>query len=413
MAYLDRGRAEHLMAQENLDAIILFAPESFAYATGCPAGVATMWRKTGAVAVLVPADPAISEMAVVSDLFAANFRKTSHINDIRESPIWVEATNLEGVILDGSAVDIIASAWDTAKRSSGFERPTTFDPERCYAHLADALSERGLTKARIGIEADAISARDLSEISRILSPAQLVDASDTIHRIKMVKSDPEIANLRQAVSISECGLKAVHQAISQGVSRNQLAAAWLTGIHSHPDHVRLSGNWEYISVGTNPWGGNAKIQPGDLIKVDVGCLVDGYSSDTGRTFVYDRPNRLQSSLFDALMSGFEAGSKLLAPGVALSEVHRVTQNAIRSAGFDRYTRGHFGHGLGAGLGSEEWPFISADASVEFEAGMVIAFECPWYIDGVGGMIIENQVLITETGHEMMNTLPLGLGVIPT
>jgi Xaa-Pro dipeptidase len=141
--------------------------------------------------------------------------------------------------------------------------------------------------------------------------------------------------------------------------------------------------------------------------------VDGYSSDTGRTFVYDRPNRLQSSLFDALMSGFEAGSKLLAPGVALSEVHRVTQNAIRSAGFDRYTRGHFGHGLGAGLGSEEWPFISADASVEFEAGMVIAFECPWYIDGVGGMIIENQVLITETGHEMMNTLPLGLGVIPT
>ena len=64
--------------------------------------------------------------------------------------------------------------------------------------------------------------------------------------------------------------------------------------------------------------------------------------------------------------------------------------------------------MGAGLGSEEWPFISADATVVFEPGMVIAFECPWYITGLGGFIIENQVLITEDGHEMMNSLPLDL-----
>ena len=94
--------------------------------------------------------------------------------------------------------------------------------------------------------------------------------------------------------------------------------------------------------------------------------------------------------------------------MVLSEVHRATQDAIRSAGFPGYTRGHFGHSLGAGPGSEEWPFISADSSVVIEPGMVMAFECPWYLDGLGGMIIENQLLITETGHEMMNTLPLGL-----
>ena len=107
-----------------------------------------------------------------------------------------------------------------------------------------------------------------------------------------------------------------------------------------------------------------------------------------------------------------AGSELLRPSVPLGDVHHATLAAIRAAGFPGYSRGHFGHGLGAGLGSEEWPFISARSDVVLEPGMVMAFECPWYIDGLGGMIIENQLLITETGHEMMNDLPLDLVRIP-
>ena len=92
----------------------------------------------------------------------------------------------------------------------------------------------------------------------------------------------------------------------------------------------------------------------------------------------------------------------------MSEVHRVTTEAMGRAGFPGYTRGHFGHGLGAGLGSEEWPFLSRQSDVIIEPGMVLAFETPWYVDGAGGMIIENQLLITADGHEIMNRLPSGL-----
>ena len=67
--------------------------------------------------------------------------------------------------------------------------------------------------------------------------------------------------------------------------------------------------------------------------------------------------------------------------------------------------GHFGHGVGASIWSEEWPFISADSDTVLEPGMVMAFETPWYVDGLGGMIIEDQVLITETGAEIMAPLP--------
>lgn len=412
MAGLDRKRAEQLMADAAIDAVILLSPESFLYATGASPGVATMWRRAGAVAALVPADTELKEAAVVSDLFAPAFRRTSHVTDVRESPIWVETANLEDTDPNLSPEEMVAQAWHSSGRPDGFQRPETFDPILCYRHLANILSERGLDGARIGFEASAISARDVCAFKATLGNADLVDSSELIARLKMVKTKDEIAYLSLAVEIAETGIRALRAAIEPGTTRDALANVWRSAVQGHNESSSLSGAWEYVSVGKNPWGGNATVRPGDLIKVDVGCLVNGYTSDTGRTFVVGTPSPTQARLFDALMQGFIAGSDLLRPGVRLSEVHGVTLAAIQAAGFPGYTRGHFGHGLGAGLGSEEWPFISAQSEAILEPGMVMAFECPWYIDGHGGMIIENQLLITETGHEMMNSLSLDLVRIP-
>ena len=399
------------MVDGNLDALILLSPESFYYASGASAGVATMWRKAGAVAVLVPAGADEPEFAVVSDLFAEQFRRSSHISDVRESPIWVETTTLNSIDTSIPASTLIANAWASTGRNQGFNRPATFDPRICYQHLSDALTAAGLSGGRIGFEASALTMADYELFQSALSKAELIDASDLIARLKMIKSAPEINNLRQAVQLAECGIHAVQNAICVGVTRDDLATSWQDAIAQHQQNIALTGAWEYISVGPDPWGGNRVAQTGDLVKVDVGCLVDGYTSDSGRTFVIGTPNQLQKSLYDALSAGFAAGSELLRPGVALSEIHNVTQQAIRAAGFQGYTRGHFGHGLGAGMGSEQWPFICADTQAVLEPGMVMAFECPWYINGLGGMIVENQLLITQDGHEMMNTLPLELTVI--
>jgi len=399
------------MAEAGLDALILLSPESFYYATAAPAGVATMWRTAGAVAVIVPANANDPESAVVSDLFADMFRRSSHITDVRESSIWVETTSVDIIDPDLSATDLIERAWASAGRTADFTRPTTFDPVNCYQHLADVLSERRLAGSRVGYEGTALTMNEYDLFQRTLPGTELIDASKLIASLKMVKSKSEIDNLRQAVQLAEQGIHGVQESIKAGITRNELAVSWQNAIEHHRQDISLTDTWEYISVGPNPWGGNKAVQSGDLIKVDVGCLVDGYTSDTGRTFVFDRPNAIQTELYNALLAGFTAGSELLRPGVALADVHRTTLAAIRSAGFPGYTRGHFGHGLGASVGSEQWPFISADATVVFEPGMVMAFECPWYINGLGGMIVENQLLITDDGHEMMNTLPLGLTVI--
>lgn len=408
MAHLDRSRAQRLLQASDLDALILLSPEGFAHATGAAPGVATMWRREGAVAVLIPADPGEPETAIVSDLFASAFRRNSHIEDVRESPIWVEAMTLPSPVTEAPAAPQFASVWCAGNRPAGNLRPETFDANVCFFHLRDALREKGLRGARIGVELSAVSARGYQTLLDALAPAHVVDATAIAQNLRAMKTQAEIALLREAVAVAEQGIAAVRQAVAPGVARSELRGVWSETVAKQGAGRPMTGAWDYISVGSDPWGGEAVAMPGDLIKVDVGCLMDGYTSDSGRTFVMGEPSRLQADIHAALMAGFDAGLSLLRPGVPLSEVHAATQSAIRVQGLTGYCRGHFGHGLGTGPGTEEWPFISAQAETPAEVGMVLAFECPIYINGLGGMIIEDQIEITEDGPVSMNALPRDL-----
>jgi Xaa-Pro aminopeptidase len=409
MRYLDRTRAQRLMAEAGLDAMVFLSPEGFAFATGVPGGPAFMWRRAGAAAALVPTDPGVAEGAVVYDLLAPRFKSASEIADVRSHPIWVEIDDLTG--LDPGANDpgaVLAANHRKAGRPEGFKRPTTFDARACFAHLRDQLAERGLLKARIGLELNLLSVSDHAALKSVIPEAEWLDGTAALAKIRMVKTPAEIAHLRQAVELSEAGTSNLIKAIRPGVMRSALAAAWHEGVAAEAKArgtKNLTGVWEYVSVGPDPWGGDAMAKDGDLIKVDVGCLIAGYSSDSGRTYSVGRATPLARRLFDGIAAAFAAGSAEIRPGRLLSDVFHAAQGGLTRAGFPEFTRGHFGHGLGANVGSEEWPFISADSHLPIEPGMVLAFETPWYIDGVGGMIIEDQMLVTETGHEPMSKLP--------
>lgn len=411
MAYLDRDRAARLMAAAGLDALLLFTPEGFTYATGASPGVGTMWRRAGAVAAIVPADPGVPIGAVVSDLFAESFRASSDVTDIRIHPLWVETADARLQDSSQPLSDLIAAAWAGLGRSAGFARPETFDATLGFRLAGDLLAARKLGGARVGVELDSLSVLDFAQVSTALPGCQLLDGSDVLRQLRMVKSAQEIEHLRTAVTLAEIGIGALAAAIAPGQTRDALAEVWTSAVQAEArkrDIRTLSGLWEYVSVGANPWSRGGVVEKGSLIKVDVGCLIKGYTSDTGRTFVCGTPTAVQSQLFDALSQAFDAGLSQIRPDVEMRAVHAAATTAMAKAGFPGFSRGHFGHGLGAGLGSEEWPFFSATSSVVLEPGMVVAFETPWYIDGIGGMIIENQLLITADGHEVMNSLPRGL-----
>ena len=102
---------------------------------------------------------------------------------------------------------------------------------------------------------------------------------------------------------------------------------------------------------------------------------------------------------------------MLKPGRTTGEVARAVEAELGRQGVPSWRRGHFGHGVGLSVFSEQWPYISASTDDPIEAGMVLAFEVPLYIEGVASFNLEDQFLITADGAVSMNRLPRKLGVI--
>ena len=107
-------------------------------------------------------------------------------------------------------------------------------------------------------------------------------------------------------------------------------------------------------------------------------------------------------------NAFAAGLEQLRPDNTFGAVHAAMLGSMRKDGFAEYYRGHFGHSVGGGVGIEEWPFFSADNPEIIQPDMVVALEAPFYGQGLGALMIEDQFLITETGAGCMTTLPRAL-----
>ena len=401
--YLDRHCAARLMQEQGLSALVLAQPESITYATGAFPGVAAFWRRAGAAFVIVPHDGPMT--AIVGDLQVEAFKQQSQIDDVRSHRIWVETGHFDRQSDDSENVARALVNRDVAMGKRVREsRPAQFDTGTSVGLLRDALAERGLLKARIGFELGFVAARDMTIFTSVMPEATWVDATNLVERLRAIKAPKEIEYLRTAAEFSRAGVSALVEAIAPGMDAAGMTAIWREAALAEAGRRNLpppASAWAYIAVGGDGFAPGGPAQTGDLIKIDVGCVIEGYSSDGGRTAVMGSAGPAERKVYDALRKSFGAGFAMLQPGVALSDVYRMVAITMWDAGFSTYGRGHFGHGVGASIWSEEWPFISADATAVAEPGMVLAFETPYYIKGLGGFIIEDQILITESSTEVM------------
>lgn len=388
--FLDRHRASILMRERGLDALVLAQPESITYATGAFPGVATYWRRAGAAFVVVPADASVPLAAIVGDLQAKAFATQSGIADVRSHRIWVEAGS------DPAA-------------PVRTPRPAQFNLKHTVGLLREALGDRGLLNARVGLELGFIPAADYPAFTSL--PVTWIDCTNVVERLRAIKAPAEIERLRNAAEYSRAGLLHLVKSVRPGMTAAEMTTVWKDAAIAESKqlgHAAPQSTWAYISVGGDGFAPGGPAADGDIIKVDVGCVVDGYSSDGARTLVLGKPSDEATRIFNALRRAFDVGFALLKPGARLADIYHATATTMWNAGYDTYGRGHFGHGVGSSIWSEEWPFIASTSDAVLEPGMVMAFETPWYIDGLGGFIIEDQLLITKSGCDVMAPLPRNL-----
>ena len=227
--------------------------------------------------------------------------------------------------------------------------------------------------------------------------------------IKLVKSEAEIALLRQAARISDDGVRAGMSQVAEGVMEVEVAAAAEYAIR------RAGAELSFATVmGAGRRTADATFFPrrrpmlaGEYVVLDCGARVEGYHGDMCRTVVVGPPSAEQRRVLEAVEQCVNAAIDAARPGATVRDVHAAARRSVTEAGLGDHWWGYY-MPHGAGTGQHELPAGLDDADLVLVPGMVMCIEPGVALPGVGGVILEQMVAIGETGAETLNALPLDL-----
>ncbi len=236
----------------------------------------------------------------------------------------------------------------------------------------------------------------------------MTKASKLLQRLRAVKSDEELNRIRKTMDITQDGARAILQLARAGISERQLAeAAKEACLKAGADNI------DFVIVGAAENGAivhgtpsDYRLQNDDLVRFDLGAVYRGYPGDFARTFVVgDHASKEQQHYYSAVYEAVMAGIHAVRPGVSAGEVFEAQMRTGRAID-PHLAREHAGHGVG--LEIHEEPMIYAGSDFVLEAGMVVMIENGRYIKGHGGYQLEDLVLVTADGYEVLTSVPRDL-----
>ncbi|ENF3461215.1 M24 family metallopeptidase [Yersinia enterocolitica] len=392
IAHLDAvsRKARTVMEREGLDALVVTVCDNFYYLTGFASFFMYTFRHTGAAVAIMFRDESIPSQIIMNEFEAASTHFDMPNMALKTFPVWVD-------------VDDPRNPLNHQKKR---ERPIGPPIEAVFGLVKDALESAGVLDKTIAIELQAMSNGGKSVLDKVAPGLKLVDSTALFNEIRMIKSPWEIQHLRKSAEITEFGIASAAKHIRVGCTATELTAAFKAAVMTFPE-TNFS-RFNLISVGDNfspkMFPDETPAKPGDLIKFDCGVDVAGYGADLARTFVLGEPDELTQQIYNTIRIGHEHMLSMVAPGVKLKDVFDSTMDVIKKSGLPHYNRGHLGHGDGVFLGLEEAPFVSTLATEIFRPGMVLSLETPYYGIGMGSIMLEDMILITNDGYEFLSKL---------
>ncbi|MBI4555942.1 MAG: aminopeptidase P family protein [Candidatus Hydrogenedentes bacterium] len=247
-----------------------------------------------------------------------------------------------------------------------------------------------------------------SEFSGSLKPQP-----ELIAGLRSVKSPEEVEAVRAASGLAETVLVDLLPSIKSGISERELAARFEYEFKRRGasgasfDTIALFGARSSLPHGQPA---DTLLRPGDVVLLDFGCRKGGYCSDLTRTYVFGNiPGLWLEEIYAITLKAQEAALQSVKAGIPCRQLDAVARDIIGEAGYGK----QFGHGLGHGVGIEihEAPRLNPEAEAVLEAGMVITIEPGIYLPGKGGVRIEDLVVVTGNGCEVLTKSPKELKVL--
>jgi Xaa-Pro aminopeptidase len=343
---LDRVRS--WLAEESIDALLVSQPENRVYLSGF----------TGSSGVLfISADLA---------LIATDFRYFAQVG--------IESPHFELVEVTSTFADV----------------------------LPDLLARQ--QPRRLAFEADHATFADAQEWAQVAPDPEWVPTKGVIMEMRAVKDAREIETLREAIRLTDEALAAGLEQVRAGMTERELA--WAFERYMRKNGAAAASFEIIVAAGPNGARPHARasgdaLPLGEPIVIDMGARVDGYCADLTRTVCLGQPADAQRfwEIYDTVMLAQQAAEAAVRPGLTGKEIDAVARDLISEAGYGE----DFGHGLGHGVGLaiHELPRLSRFGTSPLVAGNVVTVEPGIYLPDWGGVRIEDVVLVTENGVEVL------------
>lgn len=378
-------KIKNLLRKNGIYGAIVSSPENFHYITGFASHQHTVSRQPMFSCAVITAHDSEKSHVIAMDFEVPALKEKMPDFVVRKYDTWVGVREWNEII---STVE--------NKPSGSFE--SSMDV------LVKTVKELDLGNKRVGIELDYLPFNYYSILKENFPEIDFVNISDLFILSRSVKTAEEIELFRTLTQVQDEALSHASRFVNIGVSEKKVA-------HEFRKHVIDSGictpsSWSTFNTGIDSsrlcLPCDRVIEDGDTFKFDggVNAEFDFYTTDTSRTWIIGNGHPALFNLKDRLYEGQRRMIEAARPGLPINELFNIGFNYVKEA-YSCYRRGHLGHSISMGPQTAEAPFINATETRPLEAGMILCVEVPCYIRNKGGFNIEDMILITPEGYEVL------------
>ena len=269
-----------------------------------------------------------------------------------------------------------------------------------FATIASALGKLGASK--IGYDETKMTVDNYDGLKKALSGISLYKCSEAVFVRRAVKTDDEVAKITEAQRIAEKALKKTMPLIKPGVTEREVMAELVyASLACGADNMSFDPIIAFGANSARPHHNpsDKRLEKNDIILIDFGVKLDGYCSDMTRSFCLGDPDPKLAGIHGVVESALNYAIAHIKPGMTGHEADSLARELIRANGYDA----EFGHGLGHGVGLDihEMPRVGVGSDTVLREGMVITIEPGIYLEGVGGVRIEQMAVITSDGCRVL------------
>lgn len=288
------------------------------------------------------------------------------------------------------------------------EKQVNVDEIICYKNKVQSIGDllENIESSHIGFEAQIVNVALYKELQALSDKLTWHPLNEQLNALRGIKSDEELVLLKKSADLNFQAFNEVLPTIKPGRSEREIALDLEFALKRFGGEVNA---FDFIVAsgtrGAFPHGvaSDKRLQKDELVTIDFGTRVAGYHSDETVTFAIGNVDRKLRQIFDIVLEAHDSAISAVRPGLAIADLDAVARDYITEKGYGEY----FGHGLGHGVGLEihEYPGISSRSDQILTAGMVITVEPGIYIPGTGGVRIEDTVVVTAEGCEILTSIP--------